>query len=111
MDSTLTLNSLFLSDFSVYLEVALLSLSFIYIVYELVWDSGSSLVGQGGREFLGPALPIRSANSGVNMSRANGWRSSRASALVRDITVGGHSYRGRSLNKQINNRKIRKVVA
>ena len=91
MEFSSILISLFLSDLSVFLELVLLGLSFLYIAYELIWDSSSNL------EVINSAYPLFTNRY---------WISSvRTSPVVRGRSTSGISYRGRSLKKQIQNKK------
>ena len=106
MELSSIFNSLILADLSVFLELALLSLSFLYITYELVWDSSSNLQVINS----GPSLLSRSINSRFGNSRF-AFSGIRTSPVVRGRSVSGISYRGRSLKKQVNAKKKTRVHA
>ena len=101
MELSSIFNSLILADLSVFLELALLSLSFLYITYELVWDSSSNLeVINSGHNIMSRSMVGRFSFSGI-----------RTSPVVRGRSVSGISYRGRSLKTQMNAKKKSRVVA
>jgi len=91
MELSSILNSLFIADLSVFLELALLGLSFLYIAYELVWDSSCNL------EVINSGAPLFNGKFSISGLRT--------SPVVRGKSVSGISYRGRSLKKQMNGKK------
>lgn len=96
METNSIISSLFLADISVILDLALLSLSFLYLSCVFVWDSSSNL------EVI---------NSGSALfSRRFSVSGLRTSPVVRGRSVSGISYRGRSLKKQDGVRKAVRVV-
>lgn len=96
MELSSLFNSLFLADLSAFLELALLSLCFLYLSYVFVVDSNIDLEVGGGEHSLF-SRPIK---------RRFSIPVSRTSPVVRGSSLSGISYRGRSLKRQLSSTKL-----